>query len=91
MSTISISRSHSLGLDGARRAADDVAERLRREYGLTTRRDGDTVWVEGRGIKGRLDATPDQVHVQAQLGFAARPFRRVLHREIETELDRLTS
>ncbi len=91
MSTISISRSHSLGLDGARQAADDVAERLSREYGLATRRDGDTVWVEGRGIKGRLDATADQVHVQARLGLTARPFRRLLHREIETELDRLTS
>lgn len=91
MSTILISRSHTLGLDGARRAADDVAERLQREFGLTTRRDGDTVWVEGRGVTGRLDAEADQVRVEARLGLAARPFRRMLRREIETELDRLTS
>ena len=91
MSTISISRSHTLGLDGARQAADDVAERLRREFGVATRRDGDTVWVEGRGVEGRLDATADRVTVEARLGLAARPFRRLLRREIETELDRLTS
>lgn len=91
MSTISISRAHSLGIDGARRAADEVADRLRREFGVTTRRDGDTVWVEGRGVKGRLDADAHEVRVEARLGLAARPFRRMLHREIETELDRLTS
>ena len=91
MSTISISRPHSLGLDGARCAADDVADQLRREFGVTTRRDGDTVWVEGRGVTGRLDATADRVDVHARLGLMARPFRNLLRREIETELDRLTS
>ena len=91
MSDISITRSHTLGLDGARQAADEVAERLHREFGVTTRREGDTVWVEGRGVSGRLDAGPDEVRVHARLGLAARPFRRLLRREIETELDRLTS
>ena len=90
MPDILVTRSHSLGLDGARRAADDVADRLRREFGVATRRDGDTVWVEGRGVTGRLDAGPSEVRVQADLGLAARPFRRLLRREIEAELDRLT-
>ena len=90
MPDILITRAHSLGLDGARRAADDVADRLRREFGVSTRRDGDTVWVEGRGVTGRLDAGPSEVRVEARLGLAARPFRRLLRREIETELDRLT-
>lgn len=91
MSTISISRPHTLGLDGARQAADDVADRLRREFGVTTRRDGDTVWVEGRGVSGRLAASADEVRVEARLSLTARPFRRLLRREIESELDRLTS
>lgn len=90
MPDILITRPHSLGIDGARAAAANVADRLRREFGVATRRDGDTVWVEGRGVKGRLDAAPDHVRVEATLGLAARPFRRMLRREIETELDRLT-
>ena len=89
MPDILITRPHALGPDGARRAADEVAERLRQEFGVTTRRDGDTVWVEGRGVRGRLDAGPDEVRIEASLGLAARPFRRLLRREIETELDRL--
>ncbi len=32
--------------------------------------------------------TPDAVRVEASLGLAARPFRRLLRREIESELDR---
>ncbi len=88
MPAIDITRSHSLGLDGARRAADDVAARLQREFGVATRWEGDSVLVEGRGITGRLDAQPGAVRVTARLGLAARPFRRALQREIERELDR---
>ena len=89
MPDIVVSRSHALGLEAARHAIDEVAERLRREFGVTTRRDGDTVYVEGRGVRGRLDAGPEALRVEATLGLAARPFRRLLRREIETELDRL--
>ncbi|WP_420454586.1 polyhydroxyalkanoic acid system family protein [Rubrivirga sp.] len=89
MPDIVVSRPHALGLEAARRAVDEVAERLRREFGVTTRREGDTVFVEGRGVRGRLDAAADAVRVEATLGLTARPFRRLLRREIETELDRL--
>lgn len=89
MPDIVVTRPHSLGLDAARQAVDEVADRLRREFGVATRREGETVWVEGRGVRGRLDARPEAVHVEATLGLAARPFRRLLRREIESELDRL--
>ncbi len=89
MPDIVVSRPHALGLEAARRAVDEVAERLRHEFGVTTRREGDTVFVEGRGVRGRLDAQADAVRVEATLGLTARPFRRLLRREIETELDRL--
>lgn len=86
---IVLSRTHHLGLDGALRTAEEVAAQLRREYGVVTRREGDSIHVEGRGIRGRLDARPEEVRVEATLGLAARPFRRALQREIERELDRL--
>lgn len=89
MPDIELSRPHGLGLDGARRAVDEVADRLRRELGVTTRREGDVVHVEGRGVSGRLEAGPAEVRVEASLGLRARPFKRVLRREIEAELDRL--
>lgn len=89
MPDIDLVRPHSLGLDGARRAAEGVAARLRQEFGVATERVGDSILVEGRGVRGRLHASDDAVRVTASLGLAARPFRRLLHREIERELDRL--
>ena len=89
MPDIVISRPHTLGLDDARRAVEEVAERLHSEFGVTTRREGDTVFVQGRGVTGQLEAGPSAVRVEASLGLAARPFRRLLRREIEAELDRL--
>ena len=89
MAHIVVSRPHSLDPDTAHKAVDEVADRLRREFGVQTRREGGTVWVDGRGVSARLEATPDTLHVEATLGLAARPFRRLLRREIETELDRL--
>ena len=91
MADIDLTRSHSLGLESARRAADAVAARLRREYGVTTEWEGDAVVLDGRGVRGRLDVGPETVRVAVSLGLAARPFRRSLKREIEQELDAFAS
>jgi len=89
MPDILVSRPHALGLDAARRAVDEVADRLREEFGVATRREGETVYVEGRGVTGHLHAGPHDLRVEASLGLRARPFKRLLRREIEAELDRL--
>jgi putative polyhydroxyalkanoate system protein len=89
MPDILVSRPHALGLDAARRAVDEVADRLREEFGVATRREGETVYVEGRGVTGHLHAGPHALRVEASLGLRARPFKRLLRREIEAELDRL--
>lgn len=89
MADIDLTRTHTLGLQGARQLAADVADRLSREFGVRTRWVDDSVHIEGRGVRGRLDAGPDAVRVTASVGLAARPFRRLLQREIERELDHL--
>lgn len=88
MADIDILRPHALGIDGARRAAERVAERLRADYGVETEWQGNVLHVSGRGVDGQLDAQPEAVRVRAQLGLLVRPFRRQLVREIERELDR---
>lgn len=89
MAVIDILRPHALGLAGARRAADGVAERLRAEFGVDTAWQGDVLHVSGRGVDGQLTAAADAVRVHARLGLLARPFRRALEREITRELDRV--
>ena len=88
MADISLSRRHTLGLDGARRAADDVAARLAAEYGVRSAWAGDVLAVRGRGVTGELRVSPDVVLVSARLSALARAFRGALEREIERELDR---
>jgi putative polyhydroxyalkanoate system protein len=89
VATIDITRPHTLGPDGARRAADAIAARLRAEYGVRSWWDGPALHVAGRGIDGRLDAGPETVRVTARLGLLARAFAGPLRREIERELDRV--
>lgn len=91
MADIDLVRPHTLGVTGARAAAESVAERLRAEFGVESVWEGDSLRVRGRGVDGRLEAGPETVRVTARLGLLARPFRRSLEREIESELDRAVS
>lgn len=87
MPHIDITRTHHLGMAGARDAAEAVAADLRSQYRARTAWDGDTLRLTGPGVKGALAVTPTTVRVTADLGLALRPLRRQLHREIETYLD----
>lgn len=91
MSHLDISRTHTLGLHGARQAADAVAERLQADFGAVTEWKDDRLQVKARGVQGEITVTDTLVHVSARLGLAARPFRNLLRREIEEELDRSLS
>ena len=91
MPHIELSRPHRLGRAGARRAAEAVAEDLERRFGLRWAWEGETLRLDGRGVRGALTATEDTVHVAADLAFSARPFRRALEAEIARELDRRTA
>lgn len=85
---IDISRPHALGLDGARRAAQEVADRLHAEHGVTSQWHGDSLRVAGSGIHGRLDASADNVRITVTLGLFMRAAKSIVRREIERELDR---
>ena len=88
MADIFLSRRHTLGLDGARAAADGVARRLAADYGVRSAWAGDVLAVRGRGVTGELRVSDHDVIVSARLGVVARAFRGALTREIEQELDR---
>ena len=88
MPDIHLIRPHALGLAGARRAVDDVASRLRADLGVESEWRGDELHVGGHGVSGRLVACADTIEVVAKLSLVARPFRKRLLREIESELDR---
>ncbi len=88
MAHIDISRTHALGLAGARHAAQEVADRLHAEHGVRSEWHGNTLQVTGSGFHGQLDASETTVRVTARLGFFLGAAKVVVRKEIEQELDR---
>ncbi len=88
MAHIDLTRTHDLGLDGARLAAEEVAAELRDEFPFRTHWDGDTLVARGAGFDAEFVTESDSVRVLVRLGMFLRPMRRKIHGEIEAYLDR---
>ncbi|MEH3022398.1 MAG: polyhydroxyalkanoic acid system family protein [Pseudomonas oryzihabitans] len=88
MSQITIERSHSLGLDGARQKADQLAEKLTRDYGVACTWEGDTLKFARSGVDGRIEVAESQVRVQATLGMMFSMLSGQIEKEIERKLDK---
>ena len=88
MSRINIERSHNLTIDEARTKAKDVEQKLQERYGLRTSWSGDTVSIEGKGVKGTLSISEGKVVVELKLGLALRMFAKKIEDSIGRSLDR---
>lgn len=87
MADIDLSRSHALGLDGAREAVEHVAEDLEDDLDLTHRWEGDTLHFKGSGADGRIHVTSDRVTVAIDLNFFLRTLRSRIRSAAERYLD----
>lgn len=88
MSRIHIQRSHNLTVDEARAKAQEVEKKLHERYGLRTTWEGNTVHIEGKGVKGTLSLQGDQVVVDLKLGLAVRMFAKKIEESVGRSLDR---
>lgn len=91
MAHIDLTRTHALGLDGARLAAEEVVSELNDEFPFHARWEDDTLVARGTGFDARFFAEPDAVRVVVSLGLFLRPMRRKIRDEIEATLDRYIS
>lgn len=89
MPDIDLRRTHALGIEGARAAADRLADDLRRKFGLTGDWSGNTLRFERPGLTGSLVVAETMVHITATLGFLLKAMRPSIEKAIEGELDRL--
>ncbi|MFP5392158.1 MAG: polyhydroxyalkanoic acid system family protein [Gammaproteobacteria bacterium] len=69
MAAISIVQEHALTLERARSAAQSVADKIAREYGLACRWDGNVLRFERSGVTGALTLQEHQAHMSIKLGF----------------------
>lgn len=87
MSGIDIRHSHSLPPAKARKAVEQVAEKLGEKFGIEHRWDGDTLHFERSGVDGHIALGPKQLHVTATLGFLLSALKGPIESEIRRVLD----
>ena len=86
MSSIDIRHAHSLPVDGARKAIEDVAAKLSERFGLQSNWVGDVLNFSGSGVDGAIELQPGQVHVTAKLGFLLSAMKGMVEGEIQRVL-----
>ena len=69
MADIDIVQTHNLTPARARAAAQEVADKIAREYGLACNWDGDVLRFERSGVNGALTLRDQQAAMEINLGF----------------------
>lgn len=87
MARITVERPHKLGREAARAKAEQLAERLSRQYELRHHWEGDALIFKRKGADGRIEVGQDQVRVELNLGLLLSALSGTIKREIEKGLD----
>ena len=89
MTDIEVRRAHSLGLAGARRAADEMVAHLAKQFDLKGRWAGDTLHFERPGVTGTLQVGAGNLHLLVELGVLLRMMKPSIEGAVHRELDTL--
>lgn len=87
MADILITRQHDKGPEEARKIAERVADKLKRDFDMETRWEGETLHFERSGVTGALEMKPTEVQISAKLGLMLKPLKGRISQEIESFLD----
>jgi putative polyhydroxyalkanoate system protein len=91
MAKITVEREHALGREAARAKAEQLAERLAREFDVSYQWQGDTLLFKRSGADGSIAVSDDQVRVELKLGLLLSAMSGTIKREIEQVLDKSLS
>lgn len=87
MAEFHLSKPYTMPKDELREAAEEFALQLERQHNVRSRWQGDTVYIKGSGVDGKLSIEEDMVDVSVRLGFLASAFHHTLKREVQRYLD----
>jgi len=87
MSNIDIRHAHSLPPEQARKAVQEVADKLAERFGMAYRWDGDTLDFNRSGVDGHIAVASEELHVTAKLGFLLSTMKGPIEAEIRRVLD----
>jgi putative polyhydroxyalkanoate system protein len=89
VSDISIHHSHQLSRQGARAAAQAVAEQLAAEYEVTTQWQDDVLLFERSGISGTLALHENHAQLDIELGLLMKAFAPVISMRVEQKIKKM--
>ena len=86
MSRIDIHHPHSLTPAKARKAVQEVADKLGHRFAMQSRWEGDVLHFTRSGVDGHIVLAPNELHVTAQLGFLLSAMKGPIEQEIRRVL-----
>jgi putative polyhydroxyalkanoate system protein len=94
MSTIDITRAHTLAKDVAKQRAEDLAKSLQSRFNLTWHWEGDAIRFEApggaaKGTKGEVAVTDKDVRVQIDLPFLLKMLKGTVEAKVNEKLAQL--
>ena len=94
MSTIDLSRAHSLPLDQAKKKAEDLATGMADKFGIQWKWDGNVIRFDApsgaaKGTKGEVAVTEKDVRVQIDLPFMLKMLKGTIEGKVKEKLDAL--
>ncbi|HEX4780089.1 MAG TPA: polyhydroxyalkanoic acid system family protein [Usitatibacter sp.] len=89
MADIHVEREHTLGLEGARAAAQRLAKDLGSRFGLQGEWQGDVLRFQRPGVQGTLSVTDKHVRLEVALGLMFKAMKGSIESAIHREVDAL--
>ena len=89
MADIDISREHSLGLAGARDAAEKLAADLGKRFGLAGEWRGNDLEFQRPGVHGKLSVSETHVRLEVALGFLLKAMKGSIESAVHHEVEKL--
>lgn len=94
MATIEIRKQHTLGKDGARSKAEQIANKMKEKLSIEWAWAGDSIQFEAKhgaakGAKGSVDVTDTQIAVNVDLPFLLRPLKGMIESKIQENLSEI--
>ncbi len=88
MATIDVTKTHNLGKERARKAAEAVAERLKEKIEVQYQWAGDVLEFQRSGANGRIHVSDSEVRVEVDLGLMLRPMKGMITEKVGDYLNR---
>lgn len=89
MADIRLTHPHELPPDEARKAAQEVAEQIARDYQVDVKWDGDVLRFERVGVSGLLVLAPREATLEVSLGALFRAFAPMIEQKLTAKMHKV--